>query len=77
MSWTELTTIPQLREAIKKAPEVYMSVRFGVSEDDIKVTKRAAMEFLKDYKDTDTPRHHEMYCDYFGRVDSDGNVYMG
>lgn len=75
---TELTTIPATRKAVKKANGVYFQVRFGLSEDWMEVTKKAALAFLANIPDDATPETFGMFggtC--FAVVEDDGTVSLG
>jgi hypothetical protein len=73
----ELLTIPQACKAVKSAKRVFIKVRFGVSEHNVKITKAEATFFLSSFVDSTTPRELEMYLNNFGYVDVNGDVCLG
>ena len=66
---TEITTIPGLRAALKRAHEVRVQVRFGVSEDWLKLPKGEAEYLIKNIAASTTPRDFEMHTDVFGTLE--------
>ena len=75
---TLIKTIPELRKAIRKCKYVYATIRFGVSENYVQLTKEEALFFLKDYPDDATPRNHEMSDgESFGTLHKDNILYLG
>ena len=72
----ELMTIKDTMAAIKKAKVVLIAPRFGVSEDWIEVTKKAALAFVGKYGAETTPEDVGMYGGVFGSSE-EGVVYLG
>lgn len=75
---TELTTISETRKAVKKAKGVYFQARFGLSEQWIEVTKKAALAFLDTIPEDATPEEFNMFggtC--FAMIEDDGTVSLG
>lgn len=75
----DLLTPKDTIAAVKKARLILVSVRFGLSEDSVKLTKPEALSFLtecfKNNMDI-TPDRFEMYSGRFGYVEGD-TVYLG
>lgn len=72
------TTKRALIRAVNKTKVVYISVRFGVSERSVQITKREALAFIDEtLDDSATPHNVEMYGDEFGHTDAFGNVWLG
>lgn len=75
----KITTVRELRNAIREANDVLIQARFGVSERWLKITKREAMTLFDDltYGDEDaTPDGFEMFTGTFGEL-RDGTLYLG
>lgn len=49
-----ITTIKDLKRAVKKANEVLVQIRFTTSEDWVKISKKEMMYFLRNYEDDQT-----------------------
>lgn len=70
-------TISETVKAIRKAKFVLIEGRFGVVQQEVKINKIEALNFLSPYNDNDTPKDFEMPCGRFGFVDDDGIVHLG
>lgn len=73
----EIMSVGELRTAIKNAKLVLCQVRFGVSEQWVKLAKQEALELVKNADNNQTPGDFEMYGDTFGSIGSDGILYLG
>lgn len=74
----DLTTIPEVRSAIKKAKAVYCQIRFGVSEAWVPLTKKAAMEFIDTIPDDADPENFSMFGGTtFAVWEDDGTLSLG
>jgi hypothetical protein len=74
MTTTNLTTLTQVRRAIDAASEVLVQVRFGVSEQWVRISKADARSLIKGRNST--PDDMEMPCGDFGSVDGT-TLYLG
>jgi hypothetical protein len=70
----ELKTVKATREAISKAKIILVQVRFGESEQWVKLSKIEAIKLLNGYTDDDIT---SMYSGIFGVSDPDGSVFLG
>ena len=76
MKQVEIRTVPELKEAIRKANGVKAVIRFGCSERWSKITKQTALDLCCGYPNDATPKEAEMLSESFGTV-IDGIVYLG
>ena len=69
----------QVLRAIQNAPAVFIGVRFGASEKEVKLSKKEASAFVKEsIDDVDAaPEQYEMYAGYFAYIDEESNVHLG
>lgn len=75
---TAIETKNGMKRAIRKAKEVYVRVRFGVVEHDVKITKAEAKMLIDQVEDGATPEDVEMYGSCFGFYDAEqSTVWMG
>lgn len=77
----EIKTKTDLAKALKTAKAIYIQVRFGCSEDWIRITKREATTFVENNMGTDadnpTPEDCSMYAGYFGIINENCELYLG
>ena len=73
---TELYHVADLRIAINTANEVLTQVRFGCSENSVRISKADACQLLTGLERSDTPEDHEMDSGTFGTVDG-STLYLG
>lgn len=66
----KIMTIPELRKFVKKADVIFAMVRFGCSEEWLKITKKEALFLLDGFEDGDTPKDLEMFGDSFGSLET-------
>ena len=72
MVYGKITTVTELRKAVKKAKLIFIRVQFGLSERWVSISKREA-EYLVNGINADlTPQEAEMRSGYFGTVTEDG-----
>jgi len=75
----DLMTVKETIAAVKKARLILIYPRFGLTEDEVKITKPEALAFLNEcFKDNMdiTPDRFEMYSGRFGYVRGDV-VHLG
>lgn len=73
----DITTIPELKKAIRRAKVILVQPRFGVSEKWIKITKNEATYIVSDINDSATPEQHEMYGATFATMTDDDWLHLG
>lgn len=81
MNDKELHTIAQVKKAIKKADQICIQPRFGVSEKWIRITKEQARILIEGFDDDATPQQSEMFTGRFGELADEGRLgktlYLG
>jgi hypothetical protein len=72
-----ISTVPELKRALRQAREVVVLPRFGCSETWVRISKADAAVLVGKLggKDT-TPEQAEMYSGDFGLLDN-GTLYLG
>jgi hypothetical protein len=73
----QITTIPALRAAIKRARDVLVRPRFGCSEAWVKITKVEAEQLIARLPADATPDTSEMFCDYFATTTTGRTLFLG
>lgn len=76
MARFELNSIPAAKAAVKTARKVMVQIRFGCSENWVKISKVEALEFLELIGDNTTAREMEMGTGNFGEWNNH-IVYLG
>ena len=74
---TRLRTVKELRIAIDEARTVYAQLRFGVSEEWVKISKVAARSLVATMREDTTPEQMEMGTSDFGMIDEQWDLYLG
>lgn len=72
-----ITTVKELRRAIRWAKFVYVTPRFGVAEREVHITKAEALRFVASLAADATPRDMEMYGEGFATANNDGTLSLG
>jgi len=75
-----IDTVKDLTRAIKKAKLILIPVRFGLSEDYVKISKVEAEFLVRGIPSYATPAEMEMYSGHFGelkKVDNNFILYLG
>ena len=74
MASKELKTLKELKAAIRKARAVFVTPHFGLSEAQIQINKKAALEYVTSMLNSeDTPESFSMYGGIFGSYDTERN----
>ena len=68
-----LTTVKSIRCAIRTCTEVLITARLGLSEKQIKISKKEALYLIEDIADSEIK---DMYTKSFGTYDN-GTLYLG
>ena len=71
-----IMTVPAFKRAIREASEVLAQVRFGTSEQWVRISKAGAMELIKGLPASATPEEAEIYSGQFGAVIG-STLYIG
>jgi hypothetical protein len=72
----DISTIRELRAAIKGAREIRAEIRFGCSERWVRISKTDAVALVRDLGKVATAADAEMYSGTFGSFDGD-TLYLG
>lgn len=76
--YIKLTTVREVRAAIKKATHVWLNTRIGTVERSVSITKKAAIEMLHGMGGDTTAEAIEMYAGYIADTSRDGySIWIG
>lgn len=72
-----IETIEELRKAIRAAKKIYVTARFGMSDQKVRINRLDALMLANCFPDDATPQEAEMPRGHFATVDAFGDLYLG